>query len=231
MNNFEQTLFNDLKAFLKLLTNGFYFNERDLQVNLAFYLNSTKHYDSIELEYLVPNVMIPKIPNNNTFCPWKNDFYIDLVVSKKGEYIPIELKYKTKLVHAQINRFGLPTPSAIDVVKTHSAQDMGRYDFWKDVRRVELLKKAFSKSVKHGFCVFVTNDPAYTKIPRTGSNYTNFSMEPAQHGPYMSWLKMSSVTQNRPNFILDCPYTINWVTTQQQCGSKSVETYYTIVMV
>ena len=231
MNNFEQTLFNDLAAFLQLLPNDFYFSEKDLQVNLAFYLNSRNFYDSIELEYFIPNVMIPKNPNNNTFCPWQNDFYIDLVVTKDGEYIPIELKYKTKVVQAQINRFGLPTRSAIDVVKTHSAQDLGRYDFWKDVRRVELLKKAFSKTVKHGFCIFVTNDPAYMNQPRNRANYTNFSMEPGQHGPDMKWLRKGGVSQNRPNFMLDCPYTIDWVSTHQRCDNTSVDTYYTKVMV
>ena len=72
------------------------------------------------------------------------------------EYIVIELKYKTKKKKYQTLNFG-----EIEL-KNHAAQDLGRYDFIKDIERIEKWgKNNTSKKLKIGFAIFLTNDSVY----------------------------------------------------------------------
>ncbi|MGN0235199.1 MAG: hypothetical protein ACI4BD_02640, partial [Paludibacteraceae bacterium] len=65
------------------------FNERDFQMHLAVWLRESKHYDDVDVEYYIP---YEKLDN----YIWKNELRLDIVVRKGKEYLPIELKYKTK---------------------------------------------------------------------------------------------------------------------------------------
>ena len=119
------------------------FNERDLQIHLALYLSRSKNqYDDVDVEYYVPYRELQDYL-------WENELKLDIVVSKNGEFIPVELKYKTVYVERQIPRFNQKLKEPVEVLKNQGAQDMGMYNFWKDVRRVELVKRRF-KSVTGG---------------------------------------------------------------------------------
>ena len=142
---------SDVKRFLDT-NKELLFNERDLQMHLATYLRQNGHYDDIDLEYYVPVIELDGYTDI-----WDTELRMDLVVRRGDEFVPIELKYKTKRVRKTLPRFGESVKEDVEVMKNQGAQDLGMYDFWKDVRRIELVKKRFKK-VKNGLAVFVTND-------------------------------------------------------------------------
>ena len=161
----EKDIHNFLKQQKELL-----FNEFDFQMQLALYLRNTGKYDDVESEYFIPT-------KNTDFLKgydWDSNMRIDLVVRKGKEYLPIELKYVTKKVIRDYERFGVEI-RGMEILKNHGAQDIRRYDFWKDVRRVELVKNIFL-AVKNGIAIFLTNDPSYTKDPKPDSVCYPFSM-------------------------------------------------------
>ena len=171
----------DVFAFLDS-NNELLFNERDFQMHLATWLrNSANAYDDVDVEYYVP-----KSELNNYV--WDSELRLDIVVKKAGEYCPVELKYKTKKVERQISRFDEKLNDKVVVMKNQGAQDLGMYDFWKDIRRVELVSRRF-KSVKGGLAVFVTNDSLYTKESRQNSNNYLLNMNEGEHSPIKHWRK------------------------------------------
>ena len=88
-----------IEEFLSKNTKLFY-NERDLQVNLALFLKSKGYYNNVFLEYSLPTKEL--YPDSNSSA----DVRIDIVVEENGKYIPIELKYKTEKEEGKLNRFG-----------------------------------------------------------------------------------------------------------------------------
>jgi hypothetical protein len=87
--------------------------------------------------------------------------YVDIwVVLGNGTVIAIELKYKTRrLTH----RLG----DEPYLLLNQSAQDIGRYDFLKDVARLEQL--AARNIITRGVAILLTNDSSYWRLPRTAS--------------------------------------------------------------
>lgn len=181
---FTQQVLNDIHDFLK--HNGKLFaNERDLQMNLAAYLKCTRQYD-VEVECHVPSdILSSLIPQSLSerciYYPWfqinsdkPQEMYVDIVVSNGEEYVPIELKYKKKELKGKLVLFGQDMGAGV-ILKNNQAQDFGRYEFWKDVRRVELLVKSF-ENVKNGIVLFVTNDEAYKTASVAGTNSEHFAM-------------------------------------------------------
>ncbi len=56
----------------------------------------------------------------------------------------------------------------------HGAQDIGRYDFFKDVERVERFRS--SRPGRDGAVIFLTNDGAYWKAPvKSDRGYADFA--------------------------------------------------------
>lgn len=211
----------DVLAFLKS-NNELLFNERDLQMHLATWLrNSANAYDDVDVEYYVPYQELKNYV-------WKSELRLDVVVKKNGEYCPIELKYKTKRVERRIKRFDELLKDSVAVMKDQGAQDLGMYDFWKDVCRLELVCKRF-EHVKGGLAVFVTNDPFYKKDSKITSNNYLFNMsEGRTYGRQMQWREPESTcAKTHPNFEVEKEYTIKW----NQQTIDGVEFYYCIVTV
>lgn len=198
---------SDIAAFIasnkKLL-----FNERDFQTQLAVWLGKSHNaYDDVALEYYVPKICL-----GDEYIWEQEDLRMDIVVEKDGEFVPVELKYKTKNARVSLSRFGVKLEGLHEVMKNQGAQDHGRYDFWKDIRRIELVRKHFT-NVKGGLAVFMTNDEAYTKEPRAMSNFHAFSMSAGTHPARKAWKAPESKSaQNRPDFTLERDYTIEWNT-------------------
>ncbi|MDD5870401.1 MAG: hypothetical protein PUC77_02800 [Bacteroidales bacterium] len=151
----------DVQVFLGKQKNGPFMNERDLQMHLAIALkNSSNNYDKVEVEYYVPLMEAgKKIKVLGGDYVWNKDMRVDIVVEKDGKFIPIELKYKTKEIKKDIPRFD-EVLNGVAIIKNQGAQNEAKYGFWKDVRRIELLKKRF-KAVPGGLALFLTNDPSY----------------------------------------------------------------------
>lgn len=181
---FTKQLLNDIHDFLNQNAKLFV-NERDLQMNLAVYLKCVKHYD-VEVEYHVSSdvlsSLIPQtLPEKCTCYPWiqakskkPQEMYVDIVVGKEGEYVPVELKYKKKQLKGDVELFGQNMGAGI-ILKNDQAHDFGRYEFWKDVRRIELLVKSFGK-VKNGIALFVTNDESYKTASVAETHSEHFAM-------------------------------------------------------
>ena len=194
---------NDIRHYLDQDGGELLFNERDLQMHLAHHLTGTGHYDDVDVEYYVPYEQLDNYI-------WKNELKLDILVRKGNEFLPIELKYKTKRHCKKIYRFNEEMPNDVEVLKNQGAQDLGMYDFWKDVRRVELVRNRFA-AVKGGLAVFVTNDRQYLSASRTASNNWLFSMEEGIHSTKKHWqLPESTCAKTHPNFDLDHEYAIHW---------------------
>ena len=144
-----------------------HYKEAQLQFNLALYLSKKIKDFEVCLEY----------------TSYKDDKKLSetdiILINKDGGYIPIELKYKT-LSLGMKNNFDL---------KNQSAQDLGRYNFIKDIKRLEELKytkinaeesiiNPNLKKYLFGFAVFLTNDKSYWEIQHNnvgqGVNYKSF---------------------------------------------------------
>ena len=94
--------------------------------------------------------------------------HLDVVARSPLGQVAIELKYKTRklVVEANGEDFNLAS---------HAAQDLARYDFFKDLARVEAFAHAGPN--RTGYAVFLTNDSAYWKAPSgVGHGYGAFAM-------------------------------------------------------
>ncbi len=211
---------NDVCAFLES-NEELLFNERDFQMHLATWLrNSANRYDDVDVEYYVPRQELENYI-------WESELRLDIVVKKEGEYCPVELKYKTRKVERKISRFDEDLTGDVVVMKNQGAQDLGMYDFWKDVRRVELVRNRFER-VKGGLAVFVTNDNAYTKASKTTSNNYLLNMNEGVHSTQKHWANPESTcAKTHPNFEVEREYSIEWRTRE----IDKVGFYYCIVTI
>ena len=66
----------------------------------------------------------------------------------------MELKYKTK-------RLTIVQDGEEFCLRSHQAQNFNRYDFWKDVQRLERVSVAGVV----GYAIFLTNDASYWRTP------------------------------------------------------------------
>ena len=196
---------NDVCAFLEN-NEELLFNERDFQMHLATWLrNSANCYDDVDVEYYVP---CQELDN----YVWDSELRLDIVVKKDSEYCPVELKYKTKKVERKISRFDEELAGNVVVIKNQGAQDLGMYDFWKDVRRIELVRNRFAK-VKGGLAIFVTNDALYTKASRPESNNYLLNMNEGKHSVIKHWQNENSACakmNSYKSFEVEKEYSINW---------------------
>lgn len=127
-------------------------SEADFQHELAWLLHSEFPKANIRLEK-------PYAKENQKLE------YVDVFANIDGKKYFIELKYKTKRLEEEINgeKFYL---------KNQGAQDCGRYDFWKDVSRIESWVNENNNSF--GYVIFLTNDHSYLKSPKEKSYSYNF---------------------------------------------------------
>ena len=181
------------------------FNERDYQMHLAVFLRQTGHYDDVDVEYFLPNT-IAKVVGYE----WDSHLRLDLVVCKADKFAVIELKYPTAQVVTEIHRFGQAIPD-VEIMKQQGAQDIVSYNFWKDVRRIEVVKALFPK-VLGGLAVMLTNDAYYVRGPKKGSLCEEFSTANGRtnvHG-LLDWTRQTQTTDGKPGFTLSGNYSLHW---------------------
>lgn len=82
--------------------------------------------------------------------------HLDIWTKGDTETIAIELKYKTRSLFA-------PVGGELFRIKEHSAQDCNRYDFIKDLQRLEQLVSAHEDVT--GYAILLTNDASYWSSP------------------------------------------------------------------
>ena len=216
MNTLLENLSSDITHFFesKKKSSDVFCNECDLQLQLARYLScSSRGYDKIHLEYFIPSRAVEQQMTDkllSVFDYKPQNLYIDIVVEKDGEFLPIELKYKTMPINAEVYRFGEKLEK-VEILKNHGARDLGAYDFWRDVSRIECLIKRFN-NVKNGIALFVTNDKGYWTLPKVGTNpnYANFSMKDGVHNQKKTWQGNTAMSAARPSFNVNKEYELVW---------------------
>lgn len=215
-------LTEDITAFIER-QQELMFNERDFQMQLAVALRASGHYDDVDVEYFIPNTLA-----QTRGYEWSSDLRLDLVVRVGQEYAVVELKYPTRRIVTDIERFSTLLPG-VEIVKNHGAQDIVSYNFWKDVRRIELIRELFPGNVAGGVAVMLTNEPYYTRGPRAGSICDAFSTAGGRehvHGP-MNWTRLTSTAKGLPPFILTGDYSVAWHPTT----ITGHQFYYTLIIV
>lgn len=135
--------------------------------------------------------------------------YYDIVIKENDTYCAIELKYKTSEGTAKLygEEFDL---------KDQAAQDLGRYDFLKDVCRIE--KFASEKKMERGYAIFITNDKLYWDKKGGDWLYKYLALNDGRKIPNtpLKWNwkgkpKESSVGKNRMGDLeIKGNYTVKW---------------------
>lgn len=125
-------------------------SEMDFQIHLAWLMKETGF--ELSLEY-------------NPEC-FDANASVDIMIWKP-ERVVVELKYKT--THFKKDNDGHPLQ-----LKNHSARDIGRYDFIKDITRVERVVS--TGKAERGFAIFLTNDNGYWRPGRIGTADEMFHM-------------------------------------------------------
>ena len=80
-------------------------------MHLAIWLKRIGKYDDVDVEYYVP------FEEFGGKYIWESELSLDIVVKKGEEYIPVELKYKTKKVEKKLTRFNEELKREYIVVK------------------------------------------------------------------------------------------------------------------
>ncbi len=88
--------------------------------------------------------------------------YFDIILELNKAKLAIELKYKTK------NGEEIMSNGEMFKLKNHQAHDLGRYDFLKDLMRLEKLRE---KNSIRGYAIFLTNDPSYWNKPKSSKKH------------------------------------------------------------
>jgi hypothetical protein len=85
-----------------------------------------------------------------------NGVKVDIWLMEGEREIVVQLKHKTKKLSVNVggSQFEL---------KDHRAHDQGRYDFFKDIKSLELLCKG--NSYRTGYAILLTNDYRYWEKP------------------------------------------------------------------
>lgn len=228
---FENTLASNLKLQAKRDLEVFMqsrkdliFNERDFQMQLAVTFMASGHYDDVDVEYYLPT----KGTNLLEGYEWDSNMRVDIVLRKDDEYLPIELKYTTIKVVRNADRYGKMVEN-MEILRNQGAQDIIRYNVWKDVRRIELLKKIFP-AVKGGLVVFLTCDKTFLSEPRLDAACKPFSTaekEEPTGGGIIRWNGNPTIADKCPEFTLEGSYRIHW----DSLSIEDIKFYYTIIKV
>ena len=172
-------------------THKIFHSEADFQFSLAWELQKILPTSKIRLEY----------------CPLFDDnMHIDIYVLDEECSFPIELKYKTKEIKAEIN-------GEYYNLKNQFAHDIGRYDFLYDVHRIEKAK-ILDPKFKSGFVILLTNDSAYWRKTYNNTVDSAFRIHEGQYiTGNLSWGENAGAgtTKGRDCFKLIGNYQTTWL--------------------
>jgi hypothetical protein len=120
-------------------------SEADFQHALAWELHLAEPEAQVRLEYR------PVLAGR---------MYVDIWLESSGGLAAIELKYPTKC-------FSVVGHDGAYELRDHSAQDLVRHDFVKDLARLEQIGKTLP--AVSATAIMLTNDPLYWKPARAGN--------------------------------------------------------------
>jgi hypothetical protein len=162
-----------------------------------------QHAFAWEIQQRLPNASVRlelPIQVENQFL------HIDVWVTHQNQVLAVELKYKTRALSVEVDgeQYHL---------KSQSAQDIGRYDFIKDIQRIERISTA-SKSFM-GYAILLTNDSAYWKKPANlNSVDANFRINDGRNlEGIFNWAESTSIgtKKNREqSLVLKNKHLVRW---------------------
>lgn len=164
-------------------------SEADFQHALAWEIHRLNQSAKMRLEI---DLVVSSEPREAT----------DILMSQGETTWAIELKYRKKKFETECNgeRF---------CFREHSALDEGRYNFVKDVSRLERLVEARLCTV--GYAVFLTNDAGYWKPPRSKKRPSNDDMFRIHEGCTLKHtLSWGKALENRMPLVLKGSYSTHW---------------------
>lgn len=174
-------------------------SEADFQHALAWTIHEQHPDFNVRLEYRPGRL--------------KEKAYVDIWLQDGAWEYAIELKYKTGRLQVTVDEepFNL---------LNQSAQDQARYDFCRDIGRIETLAGAYPGLT--GSAVFLTNDRSYWRMSGRDGNVDHaFRLhEEAKLGGTLAWAShaLPGTTKGRTNAIcLAGQYLLNWMT-YSRCG-------------
>ncbi|WP_424947002.1 hypothetical protein [Candidatus Spongiihabitans sp.] len=169
-------------------------SEADFQHHLAWWIHKKLDNAELRLEYPFSQ------------CESKHREYCDIFLRSPYK-IGIELKYKTKSPKEPLIINEDPFE-----LRNQGAQDTGRYDFLKDVSRLEHWCE--QNSIDSGYAIMLTNDHLYWNKPvRPNTNDENFRIHDRTISGELAWREgtAASTMQNHPSPIcLKNKYDIKW---------------------
>jgi len=186
-------------------------SEADFQHALAWSIRETNAHDPVRLE----------------FKPISDErIYIDIWIRKQPP-VAIELKYPTRAIDATVDseRFKLAN---------QSAQDLTRYDFLKDVSRIERVAKTFPGS--SGYAVLLTNDRSYWLPSQRGNTIDSaFRLFDGRRiSGDLSWGENAGAgtmrTREQP-IRIEGSYDLSWRPYSRIGGGKHAEFQYLLIAI
>jgi hypothetical protein len=185
--------------------NHFFVREEDVQLYLANCFLQSELFENVFIEYHVPSSLINEYPWQDA-----NNIYIDIVLQVDDVFYPIEIKYKSKPQAIMSNIFGGEHEI---ILRNHGAQNIGCYDFWKDVKRCEIFESNF-QNAQRGIVVFVTNDETYLNPPLNNNvGYANFSIHDGrivEAGSILDWNGDLVIADTRPPISIQYRNELDW---------------------
>lgn len=153
--------------------------------------------------------------------------YIDIWVKYNNKIYAIELKYKTRKIDINYN-------GEIFYLLNQSAQDVGRYDFIKDIARLERFTSAHPNAI--GYAIILTNDSNYWKPSRR--NDTVDSAFRIHEGRKLSgklrWSRKASKGTKKSRektLTLRSPYPLRWTDYSKLSGTGPNQFQYLILKI
>jgi hypothetical protein len=165
--------------------------EADFQHALAWKLHERHPSASIRLEHPLAKM--------------ERRAYVDIRISDSGRTYLLELKYKTR-------RLDLELKGEQYHLRDQAAQDLGRYDFLKDIERLE---HAVTSPVEGGWAIFLTNDSSYWAPLRNSEfAYASFALcEGRALNGRLEWGAQASPGTRRGReapIVLSGTYALSW---------------------
>lgn len=170
-------------------------NEAQFQHELAIEI-ANNYLDEDTKVILELSSVINVITDKNGKSSRKKDESDIIIKNSKGEYIVIELKYKTVESSYDRNIYG-----NIDL-SYQGAADLGKYDYLKDIYRIEQFKESQSESFTinsvlkkyiAGYAIMLTNEDKYWLMSKelssnnTDMNYCITDNDVIKNGIELKW--------------------------------------------
>ena len=176
-------------------TREIFHSEADFQHSFALQLLKISKYKNIRLERPV------RIDKNKSIS-------VDIFMRYQEKWIGIELKYWTK----KLEWFDKNLDEGFDL-KDHGASDQSRYDYWKDVERLEKIKE--SKLIGNGYAICLTNVPGFWKGVGEGTISELYRINEGRtvNNEKLSWLKKpspGSIKGREDNIKIKGNFKITW---------------------